>query len=216
MKVNTDKDNFVIVIGRQFGCGGRAIGKQIAEAFGAKYYDKELLSQAADELGFSPEIFRQADERRPSMIRSLLHLDYGAASAFYDAGTLSNENLYNAQSEVIRHIADKDNCVIVGRTADYVLREHPGLVSVFIHAPLHVRAGEILRRGDADTLEHACDMAHKYDKSREGYYNYFTGRHWGNADNYDLSFNSARVDIPSIIRIISALLPAIPPPPMNK
>lgn len=199
-------DNFVIVIGRQFGCGGRKIGRQIADAFGVPYYDKELLSKAAEEMGFSKDIFSRADEKRPSMMRSLLHLNYGAYGAAYEPGTLSGESLYKAQSSVIRSICDKGSCVIVGRTADYVMREHPRLVSVFIHAPIDTRVKEIIARGDAKGVDEAIELANKFDRNRESYYNYFTNRHWGTASNYDLTFDSSRFSIPHIISLIRALV----------
>ncbi len=191
----------VIVIGRQFGSGGRKIGRLVADKLGIPYYDKELLSHAAKSLGFSPEIFAAADERRPSTLHTLLQSMYGIADNFH-ATSISGERLYEQQSKVIREIAAKGPCVVVGRTADYVLRDHPGLVSVFLHAPEKWRAEKIVRRGDCMCCEDAIALAAKNDRNRENYYNYFTSGNWGRADNYHLTLDSSLLSEKNIADII--------------
>lgn len=191
----------VIVIGRQFGSGGRKIGRLIAERLGIPYYDKELLSHAADSLGFSPEIFAAADERRPSAFHTLLQGMYGIADNFH-ATSISGERLYQKQSEVIKEICAKGPCVIVGRTADYVLRDHPGLLSVFLHAPEKWRAEKIVRRGDSMCCEDAITIAARHDRNREDYYNYYTGGKWGRADNYHLTIDSSLMPADEIADLI--------------
>lgn len=198
--------DFVIVIGRQFGAGGRRLGKQLAETLKVPYYDKELLAEAAGALGFSQDIFQKADEKKPSMFRSFLSFNLGSPSASFDNYALNDDNLYRAQSEVIRSICKKGSCVIVGRTADYVMRDHPGLLSIFIHAPEEHRAQAILSRGDAATKDEAIDRLRKNDRSRESYYNYYTNRNWGRADNYDLTFDSSRIPQEQIIALIAEVL----------
>lgn len=186
----TPHHDTVVVIGRQFGSGGRRIGRLVAEKLGVPYFDKELLSQAARSLGFSPDIFAAADEKRPSALQTLLQSMYGIADNFH-ASSISGERLYEQQSKVIREIGSRGSCVIVGRTADYILRDYPGLVSVFLHAPSRWRAEKIVRRGESMCCEEAEALALKNDRNRENYYNYFTGGKWGHADNYHLSLNSA-------------------------
>lgn len=198
--------DFVIVIGRQFGAGGRTLGKKLAEKLGVPYYDKELLAEAAESLGFSQDIFQKADEKRPSMLRSFLSFNLGSPSASFDNNSLNDDNIYRAQSNVIRAICKKGSCVIVGRTADYVMREHPGLLSIFIHAPEEHRAKAIVERGEAASMDEAVDKVRKIDKSREGYYNYYTNRNWGRASNYDLTFDSGRVSSDKIINLILDLM----------
>lgn len=193
----------LIVIGRQFGSGGRYIGRLLAEDLGFGYYDRELLSEAAGDCGFSADIFTCADERPPSPLRSLLHLDYGYPD-IHNPSTLSCEGIYKAQSEVIRKICARESCVIVGRTADYVMRDHPGLLSVFLHAPLADRCRRIVARGDCLTEREAADMARKNDRKRSDYYNYFTGRRWGHADNYDISLNASRIEARQLVAVIRA------------
>lgn len=199
-------NDFIIVIGRQYGAGGRKLGKRLAETLNVPYYDKELLSEAADALGFSKELFLKADEKKPSILRSFLSFNYGSPSASFSSYTLSDDNLYRAQSDVIKSICEKGSCVIVGRTADYVMRDHPGLLSIFVHAPEEHRAKAILERGEAKSMEEALDKARKFDRSRESYYNYFTNRHWGRADNYDLTFNSSRLSTEALLPLILSAL----------
>lgn len=194
---------FVIVIGRQYGAGGKGLGKRLAEILGVPYYDKELLSETADALGFSKDLFIKADERKPSLFRSFLSFNYGSPSAAFSSYVLSDDNLYRAQSHVLKAIAEKGSCIIVGRTADYVLRDHPGLISIFVHAPIEHRAKMVIDRGEAKSIEEATEKARKLDRSRESYYNFFTNRNWGHADNYHLSFDSSAMPINTMAELIA-------------
>lgn len=196
-----DSPATVIVIGRQFGSGGRRIGRLISQKTGYRYYDKELLAEAADSLGYSQDIFVANDERKPSPLKSLLQGVYGIADNFHDT-SMCGESLYKAQSEVIKSICDSGSVVIVGRTADYVMRNHPGLVSVFLHSPVDLRASRIVERGESESIDSAMDMAKKNDRKREGYYNYFTGRSWGKASNYHLSIDVSAADDDAIADLI--------------
>ena len=193
--------NTIIVIGRQFGSGGRLIGKQVAARLGIPYYDKELLSEAAKSLGFSTEVFASADERKPSVFSSFLQGFYSVPE-HYHSTSMNTDRLYTAQSEVIRKICEMGSCVIVGRTADYVMRDHPGLVSVFLHAPAEWRAAKIVARHDTTAPEQAVEMARRRDKDRESYYNYFTGRHWGRASNYHLTIDSSLIPEDTVVDMI--------------
>ena len=180
--------NQVIVIGRCFGAGGRTVGRNLAATLNIPFYDNELLAEAASKFGFSREVFARVDEKRPSFLKRLLTQSYGVQESFGN-DTLSAETLYHAQSRVIKAIAACGPCVIVGRTADYILRDLPNLVSVFLHAPLSLRAKQIVERGDSPSLEEAIELARQKDRQRQEYYDYFTGRHWGEASNYDLTIN---------------------------
>lgn len=196
-----DTPNTVIVIGRLFGSGGRRIGKLVAEKLGIAYFDKELLAHAAGSLDYTQDIFAAHDERKPSPLRSLLQGVFGIADNFHDV-SLSGESLYRAQCDVIRKICESQSCVIVGRTADHIMRHHEGLVSVFLHSPIEARTRSIIERGDASDPDEAASLARKNDREREGYYNYYTGRHWGRASNYHLTLDSSSMsddDVASII-----------------
>lgn len=202
---NKEKNHPVIVIGRHFGAGGRAIGKLIAERLSIPYYDNELLMETARQFGLSSHIFAGADEKPPSFFKRLLTQSYGVQEA-YSPDALSSESLYQAQSRVIRKIAEKGSCVIVGRTADYILRDFPSLTSIFLHAPVGYRAAKIVARGDAQTLEEAADLAKRRDRDREAYYNYFTGRQWGAAATYTISLDASTAEPTEIADLLIAFL----------
>jgi hypothetical protein len=200
------QDNYVIVIGRQYASGGRRIGKWLADQLGIAYYDKALLAKAAELMGFSAGLFANADEKRPSMLRSLLQLNYGEPNTGYPGSGLSNESLYSYQSEVIRKICEQGSCVIVGRTADYVMREHPRMISIFVHSPIEARVQHMLESGECTNADKAADKAHKIDRERESYYNYYTNRHWGRSDNYHLSIDSTRVSKEALLQMVKDIL----------
>ena len=195
-------ENFVIVIGRQFGSGGRTIGKILASRLGVEYYDSELLNKAAEAEGMNAEIFRNHDEKKPSVLKALLQGAYGIADNFHTV-PLSGENMYKAQCKVIKDICRKGSCVIVGRNADFIMRNHPFLLSVFLHSPLRNRVERVMERNEAASEEDAIELARQNDKRRESYYNYYTGeKKWGVADNYDLSLNTSKLDNDRVADII--------------
>ena len=184
---------YVIAIGRQFGCGGREIGQLIAKGLGVAYYDKELLSEAAKSSGVNEDFFEAADERSPRFFSSLWSFSTGYSSGAYFTGDtpLSNDSIYKAQSNVMMELADRGPCVIVGRTADYILRNYCKVVSVFIHASMEARIARIIARGDCDNRKDAEAMAEKKNKLRAEYYNFYTDKKWGDAQSYDLCIDSS-------------------------
>ncbi|MDE6308843.1 MAG: cytidylate kinase-like family protein [Muribaculaceae bacterium] len=202
----------VITIGRQFGAGGRELGKELARILGYEYYDKELLTQAAVSAGLNPELFERADEKAPSFISGIFSFNHGMGSySIYSGSTpISDENIYGAQADLIRHLADTRNCVIVGRTADYVLRNRPDVLSVFVHSPIEKRVERILKRqnemGRKLTPAQAISMARKIDRLRANYYNFYTDHTWGEAATYHMSFDSSRMSIPAIAKVIATAI----------
>lgn len=197
--------DLIIVVGRQFGSGGRVIGKKLAEEFGLEYYDKEMLAKAAEKFGYSQSIFARHDEKRPSALRSLITNAFGVGDSYLQ-NPMSSEAIYRAQSSVIRELARQGGCVFVGRSSDYVLRDFPHLVSIFLSAPIEQRAKLLIDRGDAETPEKAMEIARKYDRNREDYYNYFTGRHWGHSENYHLSLSIDGISTEDAIEVIKAYI----------
>lgn len=192
----------VIVIGRQFGSGGRRIGKIVAQALGIDYYDTEILTEAANRLGVRQEVFSEHDEKRPSLLKSILQGSYGIADNFHSIG-LTGVSLYNEQSKVIREICKKDGCVIVGRSADIILSDHPNLLSVFLHSPIEKRIISILQRGDASNAEEATELARKHDRRREDFYNFYKGeKKWGVASNYHLCIDTSRLTPEEVADVI--------------
>ncbi|MDE6638155.1 MAG: cytidylate kinase-like family protein [Muribaculaceae bacterium] len=195
----------IIVIGRQYGGTGRKTGRALAEKLGLPYYDKEIINKVSAKYGYDPDILHRADEKKPSPFRSMLLGKYGVMD-MYATSPLSRESLYEAQTNVIRQICSEGGCVIVGRTADYIMREHPGLVSIFIHAPQEWRAKNLMKRGEAASLQEALAKIKKADSDREGYYNYFTGKKWGSADNYHLSIDASLVDPEEMVDLIAGFI----------
>lgn len=205
-ETNSDK-NIIIVVGREYGSGGRRIARMLSNALGYSYYDKTLLQEAASRMGYSPEIFEKKDEKRPSLIRSILSFTYGAQTANIDGAPMSDEKIYEFQSRVIREICACESCVIVGRTADYIMRDHPGLISIFVHAPVECRAMSIISRGETDNLEEAIQKANEIDRNRESFYNYYTNREgWGRAKNYHISIDSSRISEDTILKMVEDMI----------
>ena len=201
-----DDLKYVITIGRQFGSGGREIGRIVAERLNIKYYDKELLVEASKNTGVSKEFFEKADERTPSFLNSIFSFNFGCAGQPYFAGgtLISDDSIYNAQSEVMRELANANSCVIVGRSADYVLRNHPCCINIFLHASMDARVARILKRNDCGSREEAEQLAIKKNKLRAGYYNFYTDKEWGNSASYDLSIDSSSLSSDEVADIIIA------------
>lgn len=197
-------DKFVITIGRQFGSGGRALGRLLAEKLGVPFYDKELLLHAARQSGINPEFFEKNDERMPTFFSGSIPFSFGMNPMPWYAGTssISDDSLYKAQSGIIRQVAEHGPCVIVGRSADYVLRDMPGLVSVFLHATIDDCVARILSRSDCADEAKARRMAEHTNRLRANYYNFYTGRQWGDAASYDLTFSTSAIDIEDIADLV--------------
>lgn len=178
----------VIVIGRQYGCGGHDIGKKLAEKFGYEFYDQEIIQMIAGTTGMTSEFIRQKEE---SMTNSLL---YDFVNQMYLYGKEEEEapkdKIFEAESKVIRELAAKGKCVIIGRCSDYVLRENEKTLKLFFTAPLEVRAKRIMERLNISKKE-AEQVIRKEDRRRADNYRYYTGRVWGSAANVDLTFNTA-------------------------
>lgn len=172
----------IITIGRQFGSGGKEIGEKVAQRLGYAFYDKEILTMAAEEQGFSEATMQHYDEKPTG---SLIYSLYMTGAATGDNLPL-NQQLAFAQFNVIRKVAQADNCVIMGRCADYVLREKKNLLTVFLHAPTDYRAEQIMEAQSIDSKSLAEKSVKKHDKARAEYYNFFTHKKWGDSSSYML------------------------------
>lgn len=196
------KDKYVITIGRQFGSGGSEIGRIVAQKLGIKYYDKELLAAAAKSSGVNTEFFEASDERSPSFFAGAniwsFNIGYNLGNFFSTEVSFSDDNLYRAQSETIQELANESPCVIVGRSADHVLRNHPCLISVFISSSEKECIKRIIARGDSSDETSASEMAEKKNKLRANYYNFYTDKEWGNATSYDLCVDSSKLTIEQV------------------
>lgn len=199
-----DKNNFVVTIGRQFGSGGRILGKTVAKKLGIDYYDKELLFEAAKKAGVSEEFFKKSDEKFPKFLNGIFSFSMGYNPYTFYAGStsISDDNLYRAMSELIHSLAEKSSCVIVGRSADYVLRDHPRCINVFVHAPIEERVKRIMARGDSLTPQQAQSLAEKTNKLRANYYNFYTDKTWGDAKTYDLTIDSSQMPMDDVAEVV--------------
>lgn len=200
--------NYVITIGRQFGSGGRELGKMLAERFGTEYYDKKLLAEAAQRAGMSREVFERHDERVPNLMGSSLTFTMGYGQLpWYNGTAMMTDSIYNSLSDVITGLADTRPCVIVGRSADYVLRDHAvPRVSLFVHAPMEERVKRIMKRADKVEEKAARTLAEKTDKLRAAYYNFYTDKRWGDAASYDLTFDSSLMPMEQICEVIATYM----------
>ena len=186
------KTNTIITIGRQYGSGGKEIGHFVAEAFGIKLYDKEMLARAAKESGICEELFETHDEKPTnSFLYSLVMDTYsmGYAGNTYTEMPI-NHKVFLAQFDAIKKIADEGPCVLVGRCADYALAEYPNVLSVFISGNMDEKIKYISKLYDK-TPDKAKDIIVKTDKKRSNYYNYYTSKKWGDARSYDVCLNSS-------------------------
>lgn len=180
----------IITIGRQFGSGGRQIAKEIAKQLGFSYYDKELLVKISEASGLATSFLESLDERQSSpFFYSLMN---SPASFVWDDHLLSTDLLaHKAQRETIQKIANEEDCVIVGRCADYILRDQPGLIRIFICATYEDRVQHVMQR-DNITEKEAKKRIKEMEKSRAAYYNFNTDQKWGDASNYDLCINTSQ------------------------
>ena len=199
------ENNVIINIGRQLCAGGLEIGRILADEFHAAYYDRELLNLAAKESGFSEEYFKRSDERK-GFLRSFLHLPYannlGASGSNFYQSNFSQESLFKFQSDAIRKAASEGSCVFVGRCADYVLRDFPNVVNVFITAALEDRVALFMKEKGV-SREEALKRIEQIEHRRASYYNYYTGKRWGVAESYDLCVNASILGSTETARLIA-------------
>ncbi len=189
-------DKFVINIGRQLGSGGKTVGEIIARRLGIRLYDKELINLAARESGLSTECFERADEREAKGMFATLLGYIRAPFTGYEGGNtnniLANESLFRIQSDVIRQIAARESAIFVGRCADYILRDCPRCVNVFITADEADRVERLCKRHNC-TADEARAMMERIDAQRASFYNYYSLRTWGQAATYHLCVNSSKL-----------------------
>ncbi len=190
----------IITISRQFGSGGRTIGREVAEKLGIPFYDKELVDQIAMESGFAPQFVEEHGEHSPG--RSLLSYAFAPQGVPGIMNGLSTADfLWSIQCSVILQLAEQGPCVIVGRNADYILKDREDVLHVFIHADEESRADRIVRLyGESEKSPKA--RLNEKDKRRRINYQHYTGRTWGAAENYDVCFNSGVLGVEYCAQVI--------------
>ncbi len=199
--------NFVITIGREFGSGGREIGEAIAEKLGFTFYSERLVSKASEATGIDESFFREVDEKQ----KKSFWYNFAMTNILSDgtehslAHLPTNEKLFIEQTKVIEDLADKENCVIVGRCSNYILKDLPNALHIFIYSNMNSKLRRTMERQNM-TEHEAKRLIHKIEKERRTYYNYFTEYTWGDKGDYDICIDSSRFSKQEIVDIISGIV----------
>lgn len=198
---------YVITIARGYGSGGRTIGKMLSEQLGIPYYDRDLLRLASDDSGINEELFAKADEKvkKSALFRIASKVYKGEIIPPDSDEFVSNDNLFNYQAKIIKELADTQSCIIIGRCADYVLKEYDNVIKVFVHAPLEDCIKNVMKvtsKNEKDSER----LIESIDKHRLEYYKYYTARAWDDAKNYDLCLNSGHLGFQKCVDLVKAYL----------
>lgn len=197
---------FVVTIGRQPGSGGKEVAEVLARELGIKVYDKALLQEAAQASGFDASLFEKADECESNSLFGGIFSIHGSISEYLTGGScIDNDKLFEIQSETICNIAQSESCIIVGRCAEYVLRDHPAMLSVFLTADHADRVQRIMR---GENLEHdaAVEFIERNDKKRRSYHDYYATTQWGDAAGYDVCINTSRLGVEGTVELIRQII----------
>lgn len=196
-------DNYVITIARGFGSGGKEIATKVAEKLGIKCYEHRILTLASQYTGYDEGVFQKVDEKlKGGYLKKLLGAIPGMKMPEPKGEFRSNDELFHYQAEIIRKLADTESCVIVGKCADYVLKDYKNVVSIYIEAPRDFCYPRIMKKMGVDEAE-AHRLIEKTDKYRADYYKYYThGNYWTNPVNYDLTINSQKTGIDHAVDLI--------------
>ncbi|MDR1195201.1 MAG: cytidylate kinase-like family protein [Endomicrobium sp.] len=197
-------EKFVINIGREFGSGGLKIAEKLSKKLGINFYDKRLIEIAAQKSGLCKEYFENPENK--SQIGSLGDLLGGTSNVFVAGycceSSILNESLFKIQSDIIRQLARKESCIFVGRCADYVLREHPRAINVFVCADAEFRIKKVAQEKQETDFEKIKKEIEKADKNRSKYYTLYTNKPWGAAQSYHLCINSAILGLDETASVI--------------
>ena len=197
---------YVISIGRQLGSGGKEIAEKLSARLNIPVYDKKLLEVAARESGLDATVFESADEKGTNSLFGGFFSIHGSLSSFIPGGScMESDQLFLIQSEAIRKIAEKESCIIIGRCAEYVLRDTPDVLSIFITADTKERTRRIAQKEMVDEGR-AAEIIEKGDKKRRSYHDYYATTHWGEAQSYDLCINSSLLGIEGTVEFLYNLV----------
>ena len=193
----------VITISRQFGSGGHEVGERLARELGVPFYDKALIAMAAKQSGLSEEVFANADEKASSsLLYSMVMGSYSFGARVPGINEMPiNDKLFIIQSDIIKKAAAEGPCVVIGRCADYILREHDNCLNVFIHASKEERVRRSIAKKDCEERK-ASDFVTKKDKQRANYYNFYSNKRWDDLQNYDITIDTSRFTIDQAVALL--------------
>lgn len=194
----------VITISRQYGSGGHEVGERVARALDIPFYDKALIALAAKQSGLSEEVFRDADERATSsLLYSMVMGSYGGFGGRVPGLSEMpiNDKLFIIQSDIIKKAAAEGPCLVIGRCADYILREHKNCLNVFIHANKAARVRRIVEKNLCEEKK-APDFIAKKDKQRANYYNFYSNNRWDDLNNYDLTIDTSKFSVEQAVELV--------------
>ena len=200
-------EKVIVTIARQYGSGGKTIGTMLAEDLGIKVYSREILRLASEESGINEALFNKADERlKSTSLFGIMKREYkGELIPPESDDFTSNRNLFNYQAKVIKALAEEESCVIIGRCADFILKDRPNVVSVFVHASPEYCLEQAIAKG-ANGGKDVERFIQKTDKYRAEYYRYYTGQDWNDARNYDLGLNSEKLGFEKCVEAIKSYI----------
>ncbi|MCI8326868.1 MAG: cytidylate kinase-like family protein [Lachnospiraceae bacterium] len=200
-------ENTVITIARGYGSGGRTLGKLLAKELGLHYYDRELIRMASDESGINEALFGEVDEKlKKSPLWRIVKKTYNGEVIPPDSGEfVSDNNLFNYQAKVIRQLAKEESCVIIGRCADYILKDFDNVISLYFYAPREdcIKRVQDISSESVREIEKKID---KIDKYRAEYYKYYTGKDWKDATNYDFCLNTTSMSYEKLVEVVKAYI----------
>ena len=199
-------NKIIITIARQYGSGGREIGEIVAKKLGIKLLDKQLITEAANKGNLDESVTKMADESAANSLLYTLAMGSNVLGTTMHFGYKMplNDKLFLLQSEVIKEKTKDESYVIIGRCADYVLRDEPNILRLFIYGDLDHRQARVLERHPELKSSQVIDVINKTDKRRASYYNFYTGNKWGKYDNYDMTINSSTLGIDHTAQVIAA------------
>jgi hypothetical protein len=201
-----EQEHIIITIARQYGSGGKSLGQELAKELGINCYDRELMRMASDASGIAEGMFGMADERLKNspLVRITRNIYKGQLIPPESDEFTSNDNLFNYQAKVIRDLAKEESCVIIGRCADYVLKEYDNVISVFVHGSKEFCLARAKERLGYSSDKEVEKFIQKTDKYRADYYKYYTGHDWYDARNYDLCLDSSKIGFEGCIEQIKS------------
>ena len=199
----------VITIARSYGSGGKTLGKLLAEKMGINCYDREIIRMASDSSGINEELFGRVDEKLKKaplfgIVRSNPYKGDGVIPP-ESSNFVSDDNLFNYQAQVIKELAEKESCIIIGRCADYVLKDNPNVIRLYLYAPLEDCVKRVMAQNSI-TEKDTIKKIETIDKYRSDYYKYYTGKEWNDARNYDFCLNTTSMSYEKLIQVVENII----------